>query len=102
MLVVFVIVAVIVVFAVAAVAVGHGGGLAPAERDLGRPALPEAQLSAADVDSVGFAIGFRGYRMDQVDGVLDRLGRELAERDARIDELERRVAGTGHEGSPAG
>jgi DivIVA domain-containing protein len=39
---------------------------------------------------VRFAIGLRGYRMDQVDDVLDRLGRELAARDDRIAALEQR------------
>jgi DivIVA domain-containing protein len=91
-LIVFVVVAVIVVFAVAAVAVGRGGGLEPAEADLVRPSLPDGPVSADDVESVLFAVGFRGYRMDQVDEVLDRLGGELTRRDARIAELERRLA----------
>ncbi len=33
-------------------------------------------------------MALRGYRMDEVDDVLDRLGAELALRDARIAELE--------------
>lgn len=102
MLVVFVVVAVIVVFTVAAVAVGRGGGLGPAESDLVRPSLPQGRVSADDVDSVMFAVGFRGYRMDQVDDVLDRLGRELTERDSRIAELERMLAVADPEGGPAG
>ena len=92
MLVVFVVIAIVVVFAVAAVAVGRGGGLDPADPDLVRPSLPDGPMSAEDLDSVHFAIGFRGYRMDQVDAVLDRLGRELTDRDARLIELERRLA----------
>ncbi|HEY9375686.1 MAG TPA: DivIVA domain-containing protein [Jiangellaceae bacterium] len=102
MLVVFVVVAVIVVFAVAAVAVGRGGGLAPAAPDLVRPSLPDGPVSADDVDSVRFAVGFRGYRMDQVDDVLDRLADEITERDSRITELEGRLAATASEGGPAG
>jgi hypothetical protein len=35
----------------------------------------------------------RGYRMADVDEVLGRLGAELAERDARIAELESALAG---------
>jgi hypothetical protein len=38
--------------------------------------------------------------MDQVDDVLDRLGDELTNRDGRIAELERRLAGLGAEGGP--
>jgi DivIVA domain-containing protein len=34
----------------------------------------------------------RGYRMGEVDDVLDRLGAELAERDVRIAELEAALA----------
>ena len=102
MLVVFVVVVVIVVFAVAAIAVGRGGGLGPAESDLVRPTLPDGPVSADDVESVLFAVGFRGYRMDQVDDVLDRLGRELTERDSRITELERLLALPGSESGSAG
>lgn len=102
MLVVFIVVALVVVVAVAAVAVGRGGGLEPAESDLVRPVLPSGPMTARDVESVHFGVGFRGYRMDQVDDVLDRLGEELTDRDARIAELERRVAGFGAEGGPPG
>ncbi len=101
MLVVFVVVAVIVVFAVAAVAVGRGGGLGPPETDLVLPSLPEGPVSADDVDQVQFAVGFRGYRMDQVDDVLNRLAHEIADRDSRITELESRLAATASEGGPA-
>ncbi|MET0712643.1 MAG: DivIVA domain-containing protein [Jiangellaceae bacterium] len=99
MFVVFVVTGVVVLFAVAAVAVGRGGGLDPVESDLLRPSLPSGPISADDLDSVRFAVGFRGYRMDQVDDVLNRLGDELTERDARISELERRLAVGGEDGT---
>jgi DivIVA domain-containing protein len=98
-LVVFVVTGVVVVFAVAAVAVGRGGGLDPVDSDLLRPSLPSGPISADDLDSVRFAVGFRGYRMDQVDDVLNRLGDELTERDSRISELERRLAVGGEDGT---
>jgi DivIVA domain-containing protein len=98
--VVFVVTGVVVVFAVAAVAVGRGGGLDPVEFDLIRPSLPDGPISADDLDSVRFAVGFRGYRMDQVDDVLNRLGQELTERDARISVLESRLAVGGEGGAP--
>ena len=46
------------------------GGLDPGESVLsGRAA--RGPISADDLDSVRFAVGFRGYRMDQVDDVLN-------------------------------
>lgn len=56
------------------------------------PTLPPVLLpdhpSASDVSRIRFSLGLRGYRMDQVDEVLDRLARALAERDALIDALQ--------------
>ncbi len=40
------------------------------------------------MDELRLPMALRGYRMDEVDDVLDRLGAELAYRDARIAELE--------------
>ncbi len=52
------------------------------------PVLLPAIPVPADVDKVRFALGLRGYRMDQVDEVLDRLRDELAAKELRIAELE--------------
>lgn len=56
------------------------------------PTLPPVLLpdhpSASDVGRIRFSLGLRGYRMDQVDEVLDRLASALAERDALIDALQ--------------
>lgn len=57
------------------------------------PVLLPAEATAADVDRVRFALGLRGYRMDQVDEVLDRLRDELAAKELRIAELEASDAG---------
>ncbi|GHA72757.1 DivIVA domain-containing protein [Streptomyces termitum] len=54
---------------------------------LGRP------VDRGDVESLRLPVTARGYRMEDVDDVLDRLGAELAERDARIAELEAALAG---------
>ena len=45
-----------------------------------------------DVDALRFSLGLRGYRMDEVDLVLDRLRDELSARDLRIAELEASLA----------
>ena len=77
-----------VVFGTAAVAAGVGGTLgavAPDPRPLAAAAGP---LTPADLAEVRFPVVLRGYRMDAVDAVLDRVGEELALRDARIRELE--------------
>ncbi|KNC20051.1 hypothetical protein AC792_02605 [Arthrobacter sp. RIT-PI-e] len=52
--------------------------------------LPEVP-GAADVDAVRFGLGLRGYRMDQVDEVLDRLAAALEERDAELRLLRSQV-----------
>lgn len=71
-----------------------GGGLTEAPPDLLDEPLPAGRpVARADVDGLRLAVAVRGYRMDQVDDILDRLGAELAERDARIAELESALAG---------
>ncbi|MGW8378704.1 DivIVA domain-containing protein [Actinacidiphila sp. SB3-2] len=93
---------VVVIAAVTLAVVGSGdgprytasGGLAEAPPDLlDEPLPPDRPVARADVDGLRLAVGLRGYRMEQVDDVLDRLGAELAERDARIAELESALAG---------
>jgi DivIVA domain-containing protein len=51
------------------------------------PVLLPADATPADVDHVRFALGLRGYRMDQVDQVLDDLRDQLAARNAEIERL---------------
>jgi DivIVA domain-containing protein len=50
------------------------------------PVLLPAEAAPADVDRVRFSLGLRGYRMDQVDQVLDELRDQLA---AKHEEVER-------------
>lgn len=61
------------------------------------PVLLPQDLAPLDVDRLRFSLGLRGYRMDQVDEVLDRLRDELAAKDQRIVELE---AALGHRDEP--
>ncbi|MFE4837994.1 DivIVA domain-containing protein [Arthrobacter sp. NPDC056691] len=51
------------------------------------PVLLPDDATPADVDHVRFALGLRGYRMDQVDQVLDDLRDQLAARNAEIESL---------------
>ncbi|XAS66293.1 DivIVA domain-containing protein [Micrococcaceae bacterium Sec5.7] len=53
--------------------------------------LLPAAAEPADVDRVRFALGLRGYRMDQVDQVLDELRDQLAAKDAEIERLNSRL-----------
>ena len=85
---------VVVVALLAAVgwlAVGGGGHMtepAPDRPDL--PVPPDGLLVRRDVDRVRFTVGMRGYRMDEVDDVLDRLAQEIEVREQRIAQLEGR------------
>ena len=83
-----VVVIAVVVFATVGVAAGAGGTLDTPAGD--PPPLPgqDAPLDGAAVAAVRFPVVVRGYRMEAVDAVLDRVGAELAARDARIAELE--------------
>lgn len=86
--------AVALVGVVAAVATGRvRGGLDEPVRSLPDRALPEGLLTGRDVEQVRFNLGARGYRMDEVDQVLDRLRSELDARDARIAALSEQLAG---------
>lgn len=83
-----VVVVAVVVFATAAVAAGVGGTLREPAGDP-RPLTDHSgPIGAADLETVRFPVVLRGYRMDAVDAVLDRLAGEIAARDARIAELE--------------
>jgi DivIVA domain-containing protein len=45
-------------------------------------------VSGDDVRQVRFGVALRGYRMSEVDQLLDRLASEIALRDELIEELE--------------
>ncbi|UQX02843.1 DivIVA domain-containing protein [Streptomyces sp. RerS4] len=87
----FLLIALVVVVAAVTLAVIGGGSeavLPEAEPDRVADALPETRpVVRADIDALRLPVAPRGYRMAEVDDVLDRLAAELAERDARIAEL---------------
>ncbi len=68
------------------------------------PVLLPANAAAEDVDRVRFSLGLRGYRMDQVDQVLDELRDQLAARQQEVDELRARLlaAEEPNQASPGG
>lgn len=78
-----------VLFVAALVATRDGEILvdvAPDRADLDLPA--DGPVRADDLEHVRFGMALRGYRMDEVDALLDRLAAELRERDARLAALE--------------
>ncbi len=87
---------VVVVAAVALFVAGGGSGAALPEAAADRTVWPlpaDRPMARADVETLRLPVALRGYRMAETDEALDRLGAELAERDARIAELEAALAG---------
>lgn len=99
MVVVLVVLLVAAVGAVAALVLGRGRGVS-----VGMPApvssaggilLPEGHEVTSDaLSEVRFDRALRGYRMDQVDAVLDRLQADLADREARLQEFAAAAGGS--------
>ncbi|WP_189428028.1 DivIVA domain-containing protein [Streptomyces thermoviolaceus] len=87
----------VVVAAVTLAVVGGGEGDGPlpeaAPERLHDPLPPDRPVSRADVENLRFPLAVRGYCMADVDDALSRLGAELAEREARIADLESALAG---------
>lgn len=77
----FAILIVLAMGGVAMVAAGKGAPLAEAYDDRPDALVPtDGPLTGRDLRRVRFSLGFRGYRMSEVDALLDRLARELDER----------------------
>ena len=83
----FVALGVLVVVAVMLFAVGKADPLEPEPVVRGRTGDDADLDSPAKIAALRLPIVLRGYRMDDVDAVLDRLSRELAERDTEIKRL---------------
>jgi DivIVA domain-containing protein len=77
--------AVLVVLAMGGVAMfaaGRGGPLVPAYDDRPDALVPsEREIGPDDLRRVRFSIAFRGYRMSEVDALLDRLATEREQQD---------------------
>jgi DivIVA domain-containing protein len=88
----FALIVVLLIGAVAVVASGRWGAMSETYDDRPDVLVPARHaLTADDIESSRFAVGVRGYRMDEVDTLLERVAREVAERDRRIADLERAV-----------
>lgn len=88
MLYVWLVVGVLLVVVVVVVALGRGDSASPAAPDRRVADLPKDRLlTPDDIDALRLPQAVRGYRMADVDDVLDRLARELHSRDERIAAL---------------
>ena len=91
MTVLFVLLGLAVIAAIALVAVGRGGELPEAEPDCTPDRIPADADEVTALEAVRFDVALRGYRMDEVDAVLDRAAAALTERDATIADLRARL-----------
>ena len=74
----FAILVVLAMGGIAVVAAGRGAPMGPAYDDRPDVTVPrDGVLAAEDLRSVRFSLAFRGYRMSEVDSLLDRLAREM-------------------------
>jgi DivIVA domain-containing protein len=67
----------IVLFGVGSVLFGRGERLPPLPRGTTATVLPASEVTGADVEALKFTQTLRGYKVGEVDWVLDRLGQEL-------------------------
>jgi len=73
----FAILVVLAMGGIALVAAGRGAPMRPAYDDRPDVTVPrDGLLGAEDLRSVRFSLAFRGYRMSEVDSLLDRLASE--------------------------
>jgi DivIVA domain-containing protein len=87
----FAILVVLVMGGVAALAAGRGAPMSEAYDDRPDALVPKnGPLRAEHVRRVRFSLALRGYRMSEVDALLDRLARQLEEAELPPD-----VAGQG-------
>jgi DivIVA domain-containing protein len=93
----FLVVGLAVVVGAVTLSVIGGGDSAPlpdvAPERLDDPLPPDRPVNHADIETLRFPLAARGYRMAEVDDALSRIAAELAERDARIADLEHALAG---------
>ncbi|MFC0114310.1 DivIVA domain-containing protein [Kibdelosporangium aridum] len=82
-----------VVFLLASVLFGRGEELPPLPPGASPTRLPSEGITSQDVSRVKFQMVLRGYKMSEVDWVLQRLGTEVDELRAKVAELEQQLEG---------
>jgi hypothetical protein len=83
------------------VAGGRGDGITlPRRPDPYEWADREEPIREQDLDELHIGVAARGYRMDEVDAVIERLGTEIGTRDERIAQLEHVIEMTGRRDEP--
>jgi len=73
----FAVLLVLLMGGIAVVASGRGEPLSEAYDDRPDPVLPVGEIGGDDLRRTRFSLAFRGYRMSEVDTLLDRLARQL-------------------------
>jgi DivIVA domain-containing protein len=89
-----------VVFLLASVLFGRGEELPGLPPGASPTRLPESDLAGEDLRAVRFQLVVRGYKMSEVDWVLQRTADELDRLRGRVDELEERLAAAPATGEP--
>jgi DivIVA domain-containing protein len=80
----FAILIVLALGGIAVVAAGRGAPMEPAYDDAPDSLVPaEGPVTADDLRRIRFPLAFRGYRMGEVDALLERLAAEREAADAR-------------------
>jgi DivIVA domain-containing protein len=85
-----------VVFLLASAVFGRGEELAPLPPGASPTRLPAGDVTGDDVRALRFQQVLRGYKMTEVDWVLERMGTEVDRLRARVAELEGHPLETGH------
>jgi DivIVA domain-containing protein len=67
----------IVLFSIGSVLFGRGEVLPPLPQATTATVLPAVDVTGADVEALKFTQTLRGYKVSEVDWVLERLGREI-------------------------
>jgi DivIVA domain-containing protein len=78
---------VLVVLTTAAVLGRVDGSLGDATTSLSHEPLPDTPLTPDDIEQLHFDTAMRGYRMSQVDDVIDRLRREISDLDEALSRV---------------
>jgi DivIVA domain-containing protein len=77
---------VLIIGATVVIASGRGGAMAPSHSDRPDALVPRGRdLRAEDLRELRFSLGFRGYRMDEVDALLRRLALQLEAAESAAD-----------------